>query len=60
MKTRTKRIVLAVLLVLSIANYARLIGSENVRNIQFLSIFVIGALSSLLLRDIVTSFRSKK
>jgi len=57
MTTKSKRIVLAVLLIISIGNYVRLIGNENVRNIQFLSIFVIGALSSLLLRDIVTSFK---
>jgi hypothetical protein len=60
MNTKGKRTVLAVLLIISITNYARISGNENVRSIQFLSIFVIGAISSLLLRDVVSSFRKNK
>lgn len=37
---------------LSIGNYARLKGNENIRAVQFLSIFAIGALSGILMQDI--------
>jgi hypothetical protein len=42
---------------LSIGNYFRIHGNENIRAIQFLSIFVIGMLSGLLIRDLFTKFR---
>jgi hypothetical protein len=60
MNTKGKRAMLAVLLIISIANYSRISGTENIRYIEFLSIFVIGAISSLLLRDVVSSFRKNK
>lgn len=37
---------------LSILNYARIKGNENIRTVQFLSIFAIGALSGILIQDI--------
>ena len=37
---------------LSIGNYARLTGSENIRAIQFASIFAIGALTGILIQDL--------
>jgi hypothetical protein len=55
-----RRILIAVLLLISIVNYSRIIGNENIRLIQFISIFVIGALSSLLIREIALLLRSKK
>ncbi|MBA4140224.1 MAG: hypothetical protein H0X70_06910 [Segetibacter sp.] len=42
---KRRRIIIAVMLMLSVINYSRLKGNENIRLIQFLSIFVIGALS---------------
>lgn len=56
--TRKRRIVIAVMLMISIGNYARLINN-NIRPIQFLSIFVIGALSALLIRSIADEYRNK-
>lgn len=58
MDTRKRRIVIAVMLMISIGNYARLINN-NIRPIQFLSIFVIGALSALLIRSIADEYRNK-
>ena len=52
-------IIIAVLLLLSITNFARLTNNEDLRPIQFISIFVIGALSALLLREIVNYFKTK-
>ena len=51
---------IAFFLILSIGNYMRLTGNETVRNIQFLSIFTIGAFSALLLVRIITLLKRKK
>ena len=56
---KKRRILLAVLLLISVGNYFRIVGNENVRTIQFLSIFVIGALSALLIREMLTFFKNK-
>jgi hypothetical protein len=58
MKNR-KLILLAVTLSLTIGNYSRIAGNENIRTVQFLSIFAIGAISSLLLREIIAQFNKK-
>jgi hypothetical protein len=57
---KRRKIIIAVLLMLSIGNYSRIIGNESIRTIQFLSIFAIGALSSLLINEFVTLFRAKR
>ena len=48
------------LFILSIGNYARLTGNENVRLIQFISIFTIGAFASLWIAALVRLFKVKK
>ena len=57
---KKRRIIIAVLLMLTIVNFTRLTGNENIRAIQFISIFVIGALSSLLINEFVTLFKAKR
>jgi hypothetical protein len=57
---KKRRLVIAVLLIISIANYSRLVGNENIRAIQFISIFVMGALAALLLNEMVTLFKAKR
>ena len=58
---KNKRIILiAVLFMISIGNYSRIIGNENIRTIQFLSIFAIGALSALLIKEIAELLKSKR
>ena len=59
MKNR-RLILIAVLFMLSVGNYSRIIGNENIRTIQFLSIFTIGALSALLIKEIALLLKSKK
>jgi hypothetical protein len=54
---RRRSIAIAILLILSIGNYSRLSGSENIRAVQFLTIFAIGALSALLLQQIFIYFK---
>lgn len=51
--------IIAVLLILSIANYSRIQGTENIRAIEFLSIFVIGALTGILLVSLINKFKNR-
>ena len=57
---KKRRIIIAVLLMLTISNFTRLTGNENIRAIQFISIFAIGALSALLINEFVTLFKAKR
>ena len=57
---KRRRIIIAVMLMLSIGNLTRLTGNENIRPIQFISIFAIGALSALLINEFVTLFKAKR
>lgn len=50
-----RRIVVTILLILSIGNYFRLHHGEDLRLIEFLSVFVMGALAGILALDIVIS-----
>lgn len=59
MNARKKRIVLSVLLLLSIANFNRIVGTETIRTVEFLSVFAIGALSALLLREIISMIKNR-
>jgi hypothetical protein len=53
MNTKRRLPILAVLLMISILNFSRLSGSENIRPIQYISLMAIGALSALLIQQIV-------
>jgi hypothetical protein len=57
---KKKLIIIGILLSISILNYTRLEGSENIKNIHFLTIFTIGVLSGLLIYGIVNYFKNKK
>ncbi len=59
MNARKKRILLAVLLMLSIGNFSRISGTETIRTVAFLSVFVIGALSALLLREVISMIKNR-
>ena len=54
-----RNIILAVSLILAVINYSRIVGNENIRTIEFLSIFAIGAISGLLLQQIIARFKEK-
>jgi ribose/xylose/arabinose/galactoside ABC-type transport system permease subunit len=60
MKSNIRRIILAVLFMFSVANFSRIQGNENIRTVQFLGIFAMGMLFSLLVREIVESIRNKQ
>ena len=55
---KNKRLVLlAVLLMLSVGNFTRIVDNENIRTVQFLSIFAIGALTALLIRELAETLK---
>jgi hypothetical protein len=51
--------VTAILLIISIGNYFRIISDGSVRTVEFLSIFAIGVLSGVLLTQIIMAVRNK-
>lgn len=59
MKQKRPLLFTAVILSLSIGNYFRIAGNENIRPIQFLSIFVIGMLAGVLLMQIAVMIRGR-
>lgn len=60
MKPNRRRIIFAVLFILSVGNFSRIQGNENIRTVQFLSIFAMGMLFGLLVKEIVDSYKNKQ
>lgn len=59
MKTSKKLIIFSLLLIMAITNYFRIVGSDEIRAVEFIAIFAIGALSALLFREIVVAIKNK-
>lgn len=57
---KKRRLIIAASLVLTIINFTRLKGNENIITVKFILIFVICALSALLLNEFVILFRAKR
>lgn len=57
---KKSRVILAVLLILTIVNFATMTGSGTIRTVEFVSIFVMGALSALLLNEFLTLFKTRR
>ena len=60
MKSNRRKIIFAVLFIISVGNFSRIQGNENIRTIQFVSIFVMGMLFGLLLKEIIDTIRNKQ
>lgn len=58
MKTRAIGIT-AVLLIISIGNYFRINSNGNVRAVEFISVWAIGALSGLLIFQIIKAIKER-
>ena len=58
MRTRKKLIILAVLLILTIVNYTMISNSGGIRNVEFLSIFAIGAVSAIFICEIISAIKN--
>ena len=57
---KKRRIIIAVLLMISIGNYTRLLSNDNISLIQFISTVAIGALSGLLINELATLYKMKR
>ena len=57
---KKRRVLIAALLAIAIVFFTRLSGNEHIRAIQFIWIFLIGALSALLLNEFVSLFKAKR
>ena len=51
--------IIGILLVLSIGNFSRMNGMQNIRAVDFLSIFAIGLLTGALISELVKKFKNK-
>ena len=60
MEKRKRRILLAVLLLLSVVNYSRISANSTFRTVEFISVLAIGILTGLLLRDLFENVAKKK
>jgi hypothetical protein len=49
----------AVFLMISIGNYFGIVSDANIRTVEFMSIFAIGALSGVLLTQIIKTLKNK-
>jgi hypothetical protein len=52
-------VITAILLVVSIGNYFRIISDGSIAAVEFLSIFAIGALAGVLLTQIIKKIKNK-
>lgn len=59
MDTKKRTVVIAIMLIIAIGNYSRIIDHGTIRTVEFLSIFVIGALTSILIREVATIIKGK-
>jgi hypothetical protein len=57
MTNKRRPLITAVMMLLAISNYFRLDGHENISAIQFITIFAIGLLSGILLKQLFENFR---
>ena len=60
MKPNTRRAIFSFMFVLSVVNFNRLQGNDNIRNIQFVSIFVMGMFGGLFIKEIIDLIKSKQ
>ena len=57
---KPRKVVLAILLIISITNYSRIVRDKAVRTVEVLSVFVIGVLSSLLITELLKGVTRKE
>ncbi len=58
-KTIRRRLIFTIMLMMAIGNYTRLKDTDNVRAIEFFSIFTIGAIAGLLAYSIIGDRKEK-
>ena len=60
MDNKKKLIITAIMLMLSIGNFSRLSGNENIRPIQYISLLAIGGLTAILIQLVLSKFKDKR
>jgi Ca2+/H+ antiporter len=60
MKQNRSLIITAIIFMLAVANFFRIKGNDEIRLIQFMSIFVIGLLAGILIKGIAEKIRNNK
>ena len=58
MKTNKKMLILAILFIVSLINFSRIGNFESIRTVEFLSIFALGAICALLIREIIATLKT--
>jgi len=58
MKTNKKVLILAILFLISVVNFSRIGNFESIRTVEFLSIFALGAITALLVREIIATLKN--
>lgn len=59
MKSNKRGVIAAIFLFIAVGNYARMEDSNHIRTVTFLSIFAIGALSAIVIREFLGRVRGK-
>lgn len=59
MNFKRRTVILAIMLLIAIGNHIRIIDHGTIRKVEFLSIFVIGSLTSLLIKKVATIIKGK-
>lgn len=59
MKSNKRGVIAAIFLFIAVGNYARMDDSNTIRTVTFLSIFAIGALSAIVIREFLGRVREK-
>jgi hypothetical protein len=57
MKSRKKLIILALLFIITLGNYSR--NTSEVKSVAFLSIFALGAITALFVREIIVTLKNR-
>ncbi|MCZ8196006.1 MAG: hypothetical protein O9267_00185 [Flavobacterium sp.] len=57
MKARKKLIILAILFIITLGNYSR--NTSEVKSVAFLSIFALGAITALFVREILVTLKNR-
>lgn len=59
MKSRKKIIILAILFIIAIGNFSRINSTTEIRTVEFLSIFALGAITVLFLKEVIAAIRNR-
>lgn len=59
MNNKKRTIIISIMLIIAIGTYSRIIDHGTIRTVEFLAIFVIGGLASLLIKEVAIIIKGK-